>query len=336
MTILFVFAWAGTEAQTDRMVRLLFQSLGWELSTDADKDKPYAMVFQALGVEFDLSNVHRGYFQVSNTEARKIELRDRIKDILQCDALEPKAAESLRSRLLFAESQLFGRFTKIALHRIGRVGLATKIHKPLSEDVRNSLQWMLQRVLTDAPRRVDAGGRPTYYLFLDGACTEKCNGDPWTGTSIGAVLADQRGQVLRFFGHVVSEEIVSGWGPPDKVQHIFEAEVLPYALALHLWADVLRKCCVFAFIDNEAAKASWIAGHANSQVACAVIHHGTIFEADQDVAPFFVRVPTTSNLGDAPSRGRFHLLEQMGAMRTPVTDEMISKLCTLDFSMRPS
>ena len=120
------------------------------------------------------------------------------------------------------------------------------------------------------------------------------------------------------------------------MQHIFEAEVLPYALALLLWADLLTDCCVFAFIDNEAAKASWIAGYANSPVASAIIHHGTVLEADNCVAPFFVRVPTTSNMGDDPSRGHFHLLEQFGARRTMVTDETILKLCTLDFSTRPS
>ena len=44
----------GTEAQTDRMVRFLFKTLGWDLSEEPEKDRPFSSVFQALGVEFDL------------------------------------------------------------------------------------------------------------------------------------------------------------------------------------------------------------------------------------------------------------------------------------------
>eukprot|EP00435_Cladocopium_sp_Y103_P003371 s675_g1.t1 len=313
------------------MVRLLFQSLGWELSKDEEKDKPFAAVFNALGVEFDLSHTPDGWFTVGNTEARKAELREKIQHILDCDELEPRIAESLRSRLLFADAQLFGRFSKIALHRIGEVGLRSRTESPLSSGVKSSLDWMLRRVLTDAPRRVDTGGRPTYFLFLDGACTDDV-GTSWNGTSIGAVLADSSGNVLRFFGHVVHKDLVSTWGPPGKTQHIFEAEILPYAISLLLWPDILHHCCIFAFIDNEAAKASWISGYAGSVTASAVIHNGAVMEADRDIHPFFARVPTTSNLGDDPSRGHFERLLQMGAIRTEVTDSMVEDVCTLPLS----
>eukprot|EP00435_Cladocopium_sp_Y103_P045788 s4628_g13.t1 len=75
-------------------------------------DKPFAEVFQALGVEFDLRHVAKGKFYVSHTEARRTELKEKIGNIL------PSTADSLRSRLLFADAQLFGRFSKLALHRI--------------------------------------------------------------------------------------------------------------------------------------------------------------------------------------------------------------------------
>lgn len=64
----------GMELQTERMVKLLFSSLGWELSSDPDKDKPFASTFGALGVELDLSHVKDGYFEVGNTKAQKEEL----------------------------------------------------------------------------------------------------------------------------------------------------------------------------------------------------------------------------------------------------------------------
>ena len=112
----------GTELQTDRMVRFLFKTLGWSLSEEPEKDKAFAPVFQALGVEFDLRDVQAGYFLVGNTLSRKEELKEHLTEIITADSLEPATAESLRSRLLFADSQIFGRFSKLALHRIGSIG----------------------------------------------------------------------------------------------------------------------------------------------------------------------------------------------------------------------
>eukprot|EP00435_Cladocopium_sp_Y103_P075004 s92_g53.t1 len=54
-------------SQVDRMIRLLFQVLGWQLSTDETKDMAFSQVFQALGLEFNLTAVTSGYFTVGNT-----------------------------------------------------------------------------------------------------------------------------------------------------------------------------------------------------------------------------------------------------------------------------
>ena len=96
-----------------------FQVTGLVAVSGRRKDKPFASRFQALGVEFDLSTVGSGFFSVSNTTSRRDELSEKIASIIQLDELEPKVAESLRSRLLFAEGQLYGRFAKLALQRIG-------------------------------------------------------------------------------------------------------------------------------------------------------------------------------------------------------------------------
>jgi len=132
--------------------------------------------------------------------------------------------------------------------------------------------------------------------------------------------------LLFYFGHVVDSNLVATWGPPDKTQHIFEAEVLPYALALTVWGATVKGCCIFAFIDNEAAKASWITGSATSDAALRILHNGTRLEADLDVWPFFSRVPTHSNMGDDPSRGRFEMLERLGAQRTLISDAQVLRL----------
>ena len=56
------------------------------------------------------------------------------------------------------------------------------------------------------------------------------------------------------------------------------------------------------------------------------IHHGAEIESKLDVRPFFSRVPTHSNFGDAPSRGRFEELLKLGAQQARVSDDMIYAL----------
>ena len=266
---------------------------------------------------------------MGNTLSRKEELKERLTEIITADSLEPATAESLRSHLLFADSQIFGRFSKLALHRIGSIGNKRTAEAPLSHEVKASLEWFIQHVLSGPPRRISCESRKTFYLFLDGACSEVCHDIPWSGTSVGAVLADDQGRAIKYFGHVINENLVKTWGAETQVQDVFEAEVLPYALCLLVWGSFLKGKCVFAFIDNEAAKASWISGFAYSRVARNVIHNGTVLEARLDIHPFFSRVPTYSNFGDEPSRGSFHNLSKLGAERTELNDEMVSKLCTL-------
>eukprot|EP00435_Cladocopium_sp_Y103_P064590 s66_g26.t1 len=158
--------------QVDRMIRLLFQALGWPLSTDASKDMAFSQVFQALGVEFDLTTMTNGHFTVGNTAPRKTEICSQINDIIAADRLTTTEASSLRSRLLFADAQVFGRFAKPALHEIGEVSLSDKDMRPLSEAVLHSLCWMRDRVVSAPRRKIDFKDTETYFLLLDGACTE--------------------------------------------------------------------------------------------------------------------------------------------------------------------
>ena len=318
----------GTEQQTDRMVRMLFSCLGWTLSTDPSKDVDFSTSFQALGVEFDLTNVPKGFFTVGNTASRREELVTKINAILAADSISPSEAQSMRSRLLFAEAQLFGRFAKQALHVVGKAGLRNAELKPLDREFVISLRWMRDRVLTGRPRQIDCHHHATFFLFLDGACTPKTASEPWSGTSIGGVLVDGSGNPLSFFGHVLSEEWVRTWSEKDRSQNIFEAEVLPYLISLRIWSRILSRTCIFVFIDNEAARAAWITGFAHSNIAQQFLSAGTALEADLEIHPFFARVPTHSNLGDDPSRGRFSDLEARGASRILLDDQYIRDCAT--------
>lgn len=100
-----------------------------------------------------MSTMHQGYFSVGNTPSRKAELSSRIDDIRGADLLSVAEVTSLRSRLLFVDGQVFGRFGKAALHEIGRVGLDISDMSPLAPTVRQSLLWLRDRVLSGLRER---------------------------------------------------------------------------------------------------------------------------------------------------------------------------------------
>lgn len=337
-TMLFHFVWTsyyddfivicrkGDEDNTDRLVRQFFSVLGWELSSDADKDKPFGVTFAALGVKFDLSACAAGRLLVCNTDSRREELSARITGILESQHLSVVEAMSLRSRLLFAESQIFGRMAKQSLKTIGAVGLGLSDMEPLSSEVVQSLTWLRDRILQGPPREIDTAARPTLHLFLDGACTPKDEQGTWSGTSIGGVLCDNDGNILRFFGEVLSDEITRCWSGGSREQLVYEAEVLPYAVALHVWRSHLDGCCLFVYIDNEASRFSWIAGTADREIVQRMIHHALCLESNLGLYPYFNRVPSHSNLADDPSRGKFDFLMSLGGVRDDVSQDVLLQL----------
>ena len=304
---------------TDRCVMTLFRLLGWDVAEDLEKNQPFAKTFQALGVVIDLRPLHDGHFCIGNTQSRKEELTERINLVLEVNRLSPGDALSLRSRLLFAESQIFGRTAKRALQIVGEIGLGTSVVSPLPSQVVLSLEWLRDRVLQQPPRRIRVDEAPTLNLFLDGAC----EGDEGSKTSIGGLLCDTTGRGLACFGEVVPEEIVDKWSARGVKQLIFEAELLPYVISMQVFADHIRSCNLLVFVDNEAARYSWIAASAHSDVASFIVSEGARLEADLAISPYFCRVPTHSNLADGPSRDDFELCFRLGATRIRVPRETL-------------
>ena len=100
----------------------------------------------------------------------------------------------------------------MALHSIGRIGLMRSNLNPFTTEVRRALEWFKDHVLTGTSGSISCVERETFFLFLDGACSEVTEADEWSGVSIGAVLADKHGRLLHYFGHVVSSSLVKTWG----------------------------------------------------------------------------------------------------------------------------
>ena len=316
----------------DMAVRFLFKVCGWVLSEDPDKDQDFKAVFGALGVEVDLRRVGEGVLQIGNTLKRKEEVRKLVSEHLSQDRLSQDDSESLRSRLMFSEAQVFGRSSKIALKAIGMPALLGQDCSPLSDEIRFGLTWMMNRIVHGGPRMITATATETLHLFVDGACEpdEECASG--LATSVGAVLLDSSGRGLYFFGLRLPHEVTNAWANGSKRNLVFEAEILPYYLALECWSETLRRKHLIVYIDNDGARHSWIKGTADAVFARAMVHQGTLAEAELELASYFARVPTASNLADGPSRLDFGLCKDLGAAETTVSLNLLRK-CSLDCLM---
>lgn len=313
---------------TDLAVRHLFGALGWQLSED-EKDCPFSDVFSALGVSFDLRGCPKGYFEIGNTQSRKDELSARVDAILKADELDPQLSMSLRSRFLFAESQVYGRVAKHALRCVGQPALDSRTFRPLTSDIIFHLNWLKERVLLAPPRKISVEPRETFFLFLDGACTEHGEGSEWTGTSIGGVLFGQIRHDLCFKDQLFLAKATPSICDLLGQQFAKTSITASCLVALRLWEKVLAGKSVFVFIDNEAARAAWINAAADSEFASRMVRLGVSKEADLDLIPYFCRVPTFSNLADGPSRGQFDLSVFCGAERIRVRGDLLSECAGL-------
>ena len=228
---------ASAADQVDRMIRMFFQALGWQLSTDEAKDHAFSETFQALGVEFDLRHMrdgflHRGQYR----KVARLNFAAKLTAFSKATPCKWPRPHLFRSRLLFADAQVFGRFAKAALHEIGRVGLESCDMRPLSASVKGSLTWLKDHVLVwSLLEGSTIQDSETYYLFLDGACTDA--GDARTlgrGTSIGGVLVFPDGSVRECFGEIL---------PPEWMRELGEGS----ATAVHIWSwdNALRRWACF-------------------------------------------------------------------------------------------
>ena len=69
---------------------------------------------------------------------------------------------------------------------------------------------------------------------------------------------------------------------------------------------------LLSFIDNEASKFALIKGWSHNQVGSLLSHYVRMLCASLSIRPWYGRVPTHSNIADAPSRFDYEFLRSKG------------------------
>ena len=297
-------------------IKTVLRLLGVLFDEEGPKSLEWKTYADLLGVRISVEKLAtEGHVVVTNKPERVVELDEAISNFLFRGNMTHAEAASLRGRLGFAEGQLFGREANSALKmlREGGDSSSTRSRVPLNEGLRKALIVIRERVVLAVPRTISC--RPPQVpvvLFTDGACEDVFS------TSHGAVIFDPVNSFKQMFGGVVDRDVITQWAAGGVTQLVGQAEIIPVVVSLFLWGSRMRGRLLLVFVDNESAKqclTSCSSPVVSSQLLLDSFSKG---EALLQISPWFTRVPSSSNIGDDPSRLCFDVLHGLGYTRVAV------------------
>ena len=288
---------ADVAQQTEDHVSLLLDLIGLKFSKEGKKWLPFDESMAVLGVILDLNRFKDGTVSFTHTESRRAELDETLSNHLKTNSMTAKEAESLRGRLIWFDSFLFGRVANLSLHEIGKRATNVGHQCALGPDLKRALVFFRDRIVNGPPIEISRSVGETFYLFTDGAFEP----DSSTPGTIGGVLYSECGVALRFFSEIVPSELMQCY-TRDSKNPIYLIELLATLVALKLWGEECKQRFIVNFIDNEASRAALIKAWSDSIHANNILRLYVDDEMLHGWKPWFGRVPSHSNPADDPSR----------------------------------
>ena len=292
----------GLTHSTEKSIRVVMDLLGFACSVE--KEKPFDTKADMLGVTVDVGDPWFEKVKVGNKKERAEELGSALQLVLDQGFLEPRSVASLFGRLQFAESQVLGRQGRLALAELRWIERQSHKHRLSQLDVA-VLESLRDRMTHGRPRTIQV--RPqagVTYVFTDGAC--ETYGEKYLG-SVGAVMYHEVCGVwqCRSFGCILSDSLMEEWAKQGKKHYIGPVELYAVVLARARWASFLNNARVIFFVDHSGVLAACIKGNARDKLWRELLLRLEQVDAAGPMVPWFSRVPSPSNAGDGPSRGRW-------------------------------
>ncbi|CAE7638477.1 Abcb1a [Symbiodinium sp. CCMP2592] len=287
----------GDEAQyaAERLLSLL----GWRFSRKDSKRRPAARKFDALGVTVDLSESSLGKVKVGNKASRVEQISGQVAQILATGRLTVAVAAALRGRLQFAESHMFGRIVRQRMRRFHKRACGSDSSSHINSELRDELEWARDFVRVCRPRYVEAARSATRAVIFTDAALE----DNDSVASVGAVIYLESNDGQRMYH-------ISAAVPEALLRHVQQKS--PKVIAcLELMAAVATVCKiapllkgrrVFCYIDNEAARACMVNMFSPVLAMNRLVQLLSSVVWENSTHLWVSRVPSDSNIADAPSR----------------------------------
>ena len=255
---------------------------------------------------------------LSLIDKRTNELADSLREVLKVGGLTVHEANRLRGRMQFADGQLFGRSSKLCLKALSDHATTPGAFK-LTEKACRDIERFTCFLTKGAPRRVTRISGDPWIVLTDACFDESLCG-------IGGVLVGPDGRYREFFSTRLQPSQLKALGAESRRTVIFEAELLAVLVALTAWSNRLEACPVVFYIDNNAARDVAISGNARSPVGLKLVSGLLALEDRLSIYPWFSRVPSPSNIADAPSRLCLEPLTQLSAAEVPVATHVDAAL----------
>ena len=292
----------------------LFKLLGWRYAEEGAKAAEFDRLFKALGIMVDLNRSAEGLALFKNTDKRTSELAE----VLKVGGLTTHEANRLRGRMQFADGQLFGRSSKLCLKALSDHATKTGTFK-LTEQACRDIERFICFLTKGAPRRVSRVSGDPWIVLTDACFDESLCG-------IGGVLVGPDGCYREFFSARLQPLQLKALGAESRRTVIFEAELLAVLVALTTWSGLIEACPVVFYIDNNAARDVAISGCARSPVSLKLVSGLLALEDRLSIYPWFSRVPSPSNIADAPSRLCLEPLTRLSVPEVPVASHVDAAL----------
>ena len=206
---------------TSSSCELLFRLLGIDYADTGKEAVPFSQNFKMLGLVVNTESSTSASLSISHTEERRQELVASLQSILDNGSLTPKEAEKLRGRMVFFEGYTFGRIANAAVKNLGRLSMNQTANNVLNNELASTLRFLMFRVQSAEPVKVEKCFSSTWLVFTDGCC----EADKRFG-GIGGILISPQGSCVSFFSSAVPSWMM------DKLlvksaNPIHELEILP-------------------------------------------------------------------------------------------------------------
>lgn len=174
---------------------------------------------------------------------------------------------------------------------------------------------------SNVPRELCAPSSSNVVMFTD-ACYEVDSRNVICG--LGGVMRAPCGS-KQFFSLALTAEQCRSLGSEHKKQLIFEAETLAALIAVKMWSSFMTNQKCLLFVDNEGTKFSLLKGFNDNLVVDKLAELFVCLESELRSYTWLCRVPSLSNVADAPSRGDVTWVTQHGYV-----DVSSQAACALD------
>ena len=175
----------------------------------------------------------------------------------------------------------------------------------LSDAQIKAMNNLLDRYQSGTPRclQVQKTDMPCV-IFTDGACEHGKSGELLC--SIGGVIFDPACEsTIEAFGAYVSDEVVESWMRAEKVHPVSQTEMYAECVARYVWKRYIDgRRCLF-FIDNQGDLDALIKGYSMEDTMKELLVMLESLDSENPCLPWYCRVPSSSNISDLPSRGRW-------------------------------